>query len=166
MASLRPTTTGSLPTWSSPTPSERHEVVTKARGSSGCGITRCLDREGVPTVTDSTTSARDRYHKKEPRCAVRATRVDVLSRSLRPILQSPPIHLGHLPGLAPGGRCKIIGEVFTEDVRLFDYPVHLSGPESGADTIGAKAATSGRVRANVGDPCSVVSKWQQVCHSS
>jgi hypothetical protein len=78
----------------------------------------------------------------------------------------PAYSLRPLPGLAPGGRRKVIGEIFTEDSRLFAYPVHLSGPESSADTIGAKAATSGRVRANVGDPSSVVSKWQQVCHSS
>jgi hypothetical protein len=31
-----------------------------------------------------------------------------------------------LPGLALGGRCKIIDEVSTEDGRLFNYPVHLS----------------------------------------
>jgi hypothetical protein len=37
------------------------------------GITRRLDREGVPTVTDSTASARDRYHEKEE-AAVRRLR--------------------------------------------------------------------------------------------
>ena len=37
------------------------------------GITRRRDREGVPTVTDSSASARDLYHEKEE-AAVRRRR--------------------------------------------------------------------------------------------
>jgi hypothetical protein len=133
------------------------------------GITRRLDRQGIPTVIDSSASTRDRYHEKEE-AAVRRLRPPS-GRAFSGFANGPTI-LAYspreptLPGLAPGGRCKVIGEVFTEDGRLFNYPVHLSRPESGADAKGAKAATSGCVRANVGYPCSVVSKRHQVCPSS
>ena len=57
----------------SPTPSERREVVTKARGRSGRGHNAAPRPRGVPTVTDFTASARHRYPEKEE-AAVRSRR--------------------------------------------------------------------------------------------
>jgi hypothetical protein len=96
-----PTTTGFLPIWSSPTPSERREVVT-------------LDREGVPTVTDSTASTRDRYHEKAgaavcpPRPASGRAFSWFAADSTGPAYSPRKLTL---PGLTPGGRCKVVGEV-------------------------------------------------------
>jgi hypothetical protein len=80
-------------------------------------MTGRLDSEGVPTVTDSSASTRGRRTAGGRAFSGFAAGSTLLAYSPR----KPT-----LPDLAPGGRCKLIGEVSTEYGRLFNHPVHLS----------------------------------------